>query len=59
MSWKNNEGKEIVVMATDRDNVGVVVHSDGLMAIGTIVDIDKMQLGNFVGTVHIKSSASE
>ena len=59
MSWKNNEGKEIVVMVTDKDNMGVVVHSDGLMSVGTIVEIDKMQLNNFIGTVHIKSAKEE
>jgi hypothetical protein len=59
MSWKNSEGNEIVIMITDRDNIGVVVHSDGLMSVGTVVDIDKMELRNFIGTVHIKSAAQE
>lgn len=59
MSWKNSAGDEIVIMATDRENVGVIVHSDGLMSVGTIVDIDKMKLTNFIGTVHIKSAKEE
>lgn len=51
--WKNNENKEIVVMITDTGK-GVVVHSDNLISIGTMIDVD-ISYNPFVGTVNIVS----
>jgi len=59
VQWKNSEGKQIVWMVTDKENIGVVVHSDGLTSIGTTNDLSTItNLEPFVGTVNIVSSAN-
>lgn len=56
--WKNSEEKQIVYMVLDNNRDGVVVHSDNLLAVGTVVDLTKESVEPFVGTVHIESKAS-
>ncbi len=59
VQWKNSEDKQIVWIVTDKENVGVVVHSDGLASIGTTNDLSTIsKLEPFVGTVNIVSSAN-
>ena len=59
VQWKSTEGKEIVWMVTDKENIGVVVHSDGLSSVGTTNDLSKIDnLQPFVGTVNMVSSAN-
>lgn len=59
VQWKSIEGKEIVWIVTDKENIGVVVHSDGLSSVGTTNDLSKVDnLQPFVGTVNIVSSAN-
>jgi hypothetical protein len=59
VQWKNIDGEEIVWLVTDKENVGVVVHSDGLSSVGTTNDLSTISnLQPFVGTVNIVSSAN-
>lgn len=59
VKWVNKDQQEIVWMVTDMDNMGVVVHSDGLMEIGTLTNLDEQEgLSSFIGTVHMSSAAS-
>lgn len=59
IQWKNSEGKQIVWMVTDKTNIGVVVHSDGLSSIGTTDNLSTItNLEPFVGTVNIVSKAN-
>jgi hypothetical protein len=59
VKWVNKEEQEIVWMVTDNDGVGVVVHSDGLMDIGTLTNLnDQEGLSSFIGTVHMSSEAA-
>lgn len=60
VQWKNSEGQEIVWLITDKENIGVVVHSDGLSSVGTTNDLSTINnLQPFVGTVNIVSSANK
>jgi hypothetical protein len=44
-------------MVTDKDTLGVVVHSDGLSSIGTTNDLSSIDnLEPFVGTINMVSS---
>ena len=59
VKWVNKEEQEIVWMVTDQANVGVVIHSDGLMEVGTLTNLDEQDgLRSFIGTVHMSSAAS-
>lgn len=60
VKWVNKEEQEIVWMVTNDTNIGVVVHSDGLMDIGTLTNLDDQEkLTPFIGTVHMSSEASK
>ena len=56
--WKNNEEKQVVYMVLDNNVDGVVVHSDNLIAVGTVVNLSTENVESFVGTVHIESTAN-
>ena len=59
IQWRNSEGKQIVWIVTDKENIGVVVHSDGLTSVGTTNDLSTINnLEPFVGTVNMVSSAN-
>lgn len=59
VKWVNKEEQEIVWMVTNDEGIGVVVHSDGLMDIGTLTNLnDQDKLTAFIGTVHMSSEAS-
>jgi hypothetical protein len=59
VKWENKEKKQIVFLVTDKDNTGVVIHSDSLLSVGTIADLsDYADILPFVGTVHIKSESN-
>ena len=59
VKWENNNNKQIVFLVTDKSNTGVVIHSDSLMSVGTIVDLsDYTDITPFVGTVHMTSESS-
>lgn len=59
VQWKNSEEQKIVWMITDKENVGVVVHSDGLSSLGTTNDLSTISnLEPFIGTINIVSSAN-
>lgn len=60
VKWVNKEEQEIVWMVTDNEGVGVVVHSDDLMDIGTLTNLnDQEGLSAFIGTVHMSSEAAK
>lgn len=56
--WKNKKNERIVIMLTDKENVGVVIHSDNLLAVGTIVDASDYNAGPYVGSVTINSQSN-
>lgn len=58
VEWKNEDGKRIVWMITDQDNIGVVIFSDNLVKLGTITDLSKHTVAPYVGTVNISSAAT-
>ena len=59
VKWENSNNKQIVFLVTDKDNTGVVIHSDSLMSVGTIADLtDYTDITPFVGTVHISSESN-
>jgi len=58
VQWVNPDGNKIIWLITDQTNKGVVIHSDGLAAVGSINDLhDVNGLEPFVGTVHLSSEA--
>jgi len=59
VKWENKEKKQIVFLVTDKNNTGVVIHSDSLLSVGTIAELtDYTDITPFVGTVHIKSESN-
>jgi hypothetical protein len=54
--WENNNKQQIVIICTEDDR-GVVVHSDGLMKLGTYMTIDET-FKSFIGTVNLVSKES-
>jgi len=59
VKWNSSDDKEIVWLITDKENIGIVVHSDGLSSVGTTNDLSKItNLQPFIGTVNIVSSAN-
>jgi hypothetical protein len=60
VKWENNNNKQIVFLVTDKDNTGVVIHSDSLLSVGTIADLsDYKDITPFLGTVHVKSESNQ
>lgn len=60
VKWVNSDNQEIVWMVTDKENMGVVIHSDGLINIGTLSDLTQQNnLSSFIGTVHMSSEAAK
>lgn len=53
--WTNENKEQIIIMVTNKENTGVVIHSDGLVDIGTVVPLDDMKLSSFIGTINIVS----
>jgi hypothetical protein len=59
VKWENKEKKQIVFLVTDKNNTGVVIHSDSLLSVGTVAELtDYTDITPFVGTVHIKSESN-
>lgn len=58
VKWENAEKQQIVWMVTDEPGIGVVVHSDNLLAVGTATDLTTESLMPFVGNVNISSKAN-
>lgn len=58
VKWENAEKQQIVWMVTDEPGIGVVIHSDGLLAVGTATDLTTESLTPFVGNVNISSKAN-
>lgn len=57
--WENKDKRQIVFLGLDKPNWGVVIHSDSLVSVGTMVNLqDYRDLKPYVGTVHIKSEAN-
>lgn len=58
VEWKNEDGKRIVWMITDQENIGVVIFSDNLVKLGTTTNLSDYKVYPYVGTVNINSAAS-
>lgn len=54
--WENEQKQQIIWMVTDDITKGVVLHSDGLLSVGTITDLTEVDITGFIGTVNISSS---
>lgn len=60
VKWENSEKKQIVWMVIDDGQRGVVIHSDGLVSIGTLNTLNAFNdLTPFIGTVHVESKSKE
>jgi hypothetical protein len=60
VKWENSEKKQIVWMVVDDGQRGVVIHSDGLVNLGTLNYLKEFNdLTPFVGTVHVESKSKE
>lgn len=59
VKWQNEDDKEIVWMMTDKQYIGVVVHSDNLMKVGTLTNLKDYIIKPFIGTVNIHSEVKE
>ena len=60
VKWVSKDSKEIVWMVNERGNEGVVIHSDGLMSVGTVSNLEEIKgIESFIGTVNIVSQAKE
>jgi len=60
IKWVNSDNQETVWMITEKENTGVVVHSEGILSIGTLTDLSKQNnLSSFIGTVHMSSEAAK
>jgi len=56
IKWENKNNQEIVFLVVSKNNEGVVIHSDSLISVGTLVDLtDYENLRPFIGTVHLCS----
>jgi hypothetical protein len=59
VKWENKSKAQIVFLITNKIGEGVVIHSDSLISVGTLVNLNDYDgLLPFVGAVHIKSEAS-
>jgi hypothetical protein len=57
--WVNPSGKRIIWMVADDYKTGMVMHSDGLVSIGTLTDLTTTSdIVPFVGGVTINSAAN-
>jgi len=56
VQWVNQHKQQIVWMICDDNTKGVVVHSDGLLSIGTISNIVDYPITSFIGTLTMNSS---
>lgn len=55
VEWKNEDGKKILWMITDKENIGVVIHSDDILKLGTTTDLKEHSVLPFVGSITINS----
>lgn len=55
VEWKSEDGKKILWMITDQENVGVVIHSDDLVKLGTTTNLKDYSVSPFVGSITLKS----
>ena len=61
VKWVSKDNKEIVMMVTNDPDIGIVIHSDNLVSVGTIQKLSEYEdyeLQPFVGTVHIVSKSN-
>lgn len=60
VQWINDEGRQTVWMITEDGKTGVVLHSEGVVQVGSLMDLSKQaNLTSFIGTVNLTSSAKE
>lgn len=56
VNWKNKKNEQIIWMITDKPSIGVVIHSDGLLKIGTTSDLSKYDVNPYIGNININSN---
>jgi hypothetical protein len=57
--WENSGGQRVIWLVCDDTTKGVVIHSDDLVEVGTLSDLDSNNVKPFVGSVTINSSESK
>lgn len=57
--WTNTQGQRVIWMVCDDTTKGVVIHSDDLVPVGTLSDLDEDNVKPFVGGVNINSSENK
>jgi hypothetical protein len=58
VKWENKLKQQIIWMVIDDTSKGVVIHSEGLLSIGSICDLTGIELTAFAGTVNISSTGT-
>jgi len=58
VEWKSEDGKKILWIITDQENMGVVIHSDDLLKLGTTTNLKDYNVAPFIGSVKINSDVS-
>lgn len=56
VEWKNEDGKRILWMVTDQDDIGVVIFSDDLVKLGTTTSLSGYDVKHYVGTITVNSA---
>lgn len=57
--WSNPTGQRVIWMVCDDTSKGVVIHSDDLVELGTLSDLDPNNVVPFVGGITITSSENK
>jgi hypothetical protein len=57
--WENSQGQRVIWLVCDDTSKGVVIHSDDLVDVGTLSDLDSNNVKPFVGGVTITSSENK
>lgn len=60
LEWKNAKGQQILWMVSENPTHGMVIHSDSLIQLGTMTNLEplKEELKPFVGSITINSVAN-
>lgn len=59
VEWKSQDGKKVLWMITDQEDIGVVIHSDDLIKLGTTTNLKDYNVSPFVGSVTLNSDAAK
>jgi hypothetical protein len=56
VQWTNQYKQQMIWMVCDDTTKGVIIHSDGLLSIGTITELTNLPITSFIGNVNIAST---